>query len=92
LVQIITLKNEIENKGTVFGNALDCGIFGKRSLSLYCEGAKSKIFENADVIAANYALPGFVRNRKTAREIKNKKDSLPGTKIYHQICFFDGSV
>ena len=49
------MKNGTENKGTVFENAIDCGIFGKRSLSPYCESAKSKIFENVHVIAANYA-------------------------------------
>ena len=49
--------------------------------------------ENADVIAANFAGPGFVQNHQTGtREIKNSKDSLPGTKIYHQVYFFDGSV
>ena len=54
---------------------------------------KFKILENADVIAANVAWPGFVPNHQTGtREIKNNKDSLPGTKIYHQVYFFDGSV
>ena len=95
LVKIITIKikREVyENKGTVFENALECGFLGKRSFSLDCERAKSKILENADVIAANYTRPGFVHNQTATRVIKNSKDSLPGTKIYHQIYFFDGSV
>ena len=34
-----------------------------------------------------------MHNHQTGtRKIKNNKDSLPGTKIYHQIYFFDGSV
>ena len=49
--------------------------------------------ENADVIAANFAGPGFVQTHQTGtQEIKNSKDSLPGTKIYHQVYFSDGSV
>ena len=61
-------------------------------LALLWKG-KIKILENADVIAANFAWPGFVQNHQTGtREIKNSKDSLPETKIYHQVYFFDGSV
>ena len=40
-----------------------------------------------------HAWPGFVHNQTTTREIKNNKIVyIPGTKIYHQIYFFVGSV
>ena len=45
-------------------------------LALLWKG-KIKILENADVIAANFAGPGFVQTHQTGtREIKNSKDSL----------------
>ena len=65
----------------------------ENAVSRFIVKGQNQDFGNADVITANFAWPGFVHNHQTGtRKIKNNKDSLPGTKIYHQIYFFDGSV